>query len=99
MTALRVLPNSHWFRIEQQSIHGTPDCLGVIRGMFVAIEFKSGPRAKITSLQRYNLERVSKCDGVALIMTPENWAVNYQILENFAQTGDWQKNLDPRLNN
>ena len=96
MTALRALPHSHWFRIEQQSISGTPDCLGVIRGAFVAIEFKSSSKAEVTKLQQYMLSCVANSDGIALVLHPTNWDQYYQVLENFALTGALDTTYVPR---
>ena len=96
MTALKALPHSHWFRIEQQAISGTPDCLGVIRGTFVAIEFKASRNSRVTPLQKYSLSRVASSDGVALVIFPENWDQYYQVLENFADTGNMDTTYVPR---
>lgn len=88
MSALARLPNSKWFRIEQQTIRGTPDCLGVIRGRFIAIEFKRGPEATISALQAHALEQVYKAGGDAIVMHPENWEDLFRVLCAFAETGN-----------
>lgn len=96
MTALRALPNSHWFRIEQQSISGTPDCLGTIRGLFIAIEFKSSAKSKVTELQKYELSCVASTGSMALVLFPANWDQYYQMLENYATTGEIDLTYVPR---
>ena len=72
---LRKIPNSWWSCINQQSIHGTPDILGCVRGRFVAIECKM----KITSafksherLQMFVLSSIAQTNGIAIIATPKN---------------------------
>lgn len=87
MSQLKQLPNSEFLRIEQQSISGTPDCLGCVRGQFVAIEFKSSATAKVTKLQAYNLTKISDARGLAIVAYPENWEQVFTVLMNLAETG------------
>lgn len=43
-----------------------------LAGIFVAIELKTD-EGKLSRLQRYNLERVSACGGIAIVLTPSNF--------------------------
>jgi len=88
MEHLRTLPNSHWFRVEQTSIRGTPDCLGLIEGRFVAIEFKSSSKAKLTALQQYHLGEVLNAGGIIAVVYPENWEAAYAELRKVASVND-----------
>lgn len=81
---LESLPRSKWFRIEQQSLRGTPDTLGVIDGVFVAIEFKKSYEDKPTKLQQYELQKVADAGGVAIVACPENWDYVFGILTQLA---------------
>ena len=81
---LESLPHSRWYRIEQQSIRGTPDTLGLIRGIFVAIEFKKSYKDKPTPLQKYNLQKIADAGGVAIIACPENWEAIFTSLAEMA---------------
>lgn len=70
---LRSLPNSWWEKIQQMSINGTPDILGVYRGRFVALELKRSEAAHVDRLQLHKLALISKCGGIALLAHPDNW--------------------------
>jgi hypothetical protein len=87
MEKLKQLPNSWWCRVEQQSICGTPDTLGCIRGQMVAIEFKSSATAKVTKLQEHTLNKISESQGLAIVAYPENWEHVFTALINLASTG------------
>lgn len=70
---LKKVPRSHWLTIQQSSIHGTPDILGVVNGRFVALEIKASKRSPRTALQEYNLKMISeKALGYAAFVYPEN---------------------------
>ena len=47
---------------------GVPDLLVCVDGKFVAIEVKT-PKTKnnVSKLQKYNLEKIKKCGGVAIV--------------------------------
>lgn len=68
------LKHSHWFSIQQVSLRGHPDIIGVINGKFIAIELKDvggEPRA----IQQYHLDRVEESGGYAACVTRENWDI------------------------
>lgn len=71
LTKLRRIPLSWWERIEQRDRGGTPDILGVIQGLFIAIETKT-VRGKVSELQRAKLSCIETVGGFASAMTPEN---------------------------
>jgi hypothetical protein len=81
---LESLPRSKWFRIEQQSLRGTPDTLGLIDGTFVAIEFKKSYEDKPTKLQAHELQKVVDAGGIAIVACPENWDYVFGILSQIA---------------
>ena len=47
---------------------GVPDLLVCVDGKFVAIEVKT-PKTKnnVSKLQKYNLEKIKKCGGIAIV--------------------------------
>ncbi len=69
---LRALKNTHRFAVQQVSISGTPDFLLCANGVFIALELKS-KGGKTSALQKYHLEEVTRCGGVSLVATPDNW--------------------------
>lgn len=70
--------------MEQVSISGTPDLLGLIDGQFVAIEFKKSYDDKPTKLQMYQLKKIAGAGGVAIVCCPENWDHVFGILSQIA---------------
>lgn len=70
---LEKVPGLYGFRIEQQSLCGTPDFVAVLFGHMISIEFKSSKKAKVSDLQKFVLKRIAECGGTAIIATPEDW--------------------------
>lgn len=69
---LEKIPGSWWVKIQQVAIRGTPDLLGVVRGRFIALEFKVG-KNKATALQQFVLDKIEEAGGYAMVVTPENY--------------------------
>ena len=70
---LKSLKNGYFISIQQMSICGIPDKLGVIRGRFVAIELKA-IGGKVAPLQDWVLSNIARCGGVAIVANPGNWS-------------------------
>lgn len=51
---------------------GVPDILACVNGRFVAIEVKA-ENGKPTELQKWNVEQIKKCGGLAVILYPQDW--------------------------
>lgn len=63
-----------WFvKVQQVSINGTPDILCCINGFFVALELKASSKGRLSKLQDWNLNHISKANGMAYVAYPENW--------------------------
>ena len=75
------LPYSHFESIQQKTIRGTPDILGCINGVFVALELKAHLGAAISPMQQHKLSSIVKAGGYAYIICPENWEEIYQKLK------------------
>lgn len=71
MMRLKAIPNSHWYKIQQRTINGTPDILGVVNGCFVALELKS-MTGKPTTLQEFELMMITKAGGYAKLVDESN---------------------------
>ena len=71
--ALKAVPNSHWFNIQQAAIRGTPDRVGVVNGRFVALELKADAKSKRSKLQEYHIEKLQHAGAYARFTYPENW--------------------------
>jgi len=81
---LEKLPNSHWFSIQQVSLRGHPDKMGVVNGWFVAIELKDiGERPM--ALQKYHLDKIENCGGIAISTSKENWEDVKKLLLELTQ--------------
>lgn len=67
------IPNSWFESIQQKTINGTPDILGCINGIFVALELKSSAKAPITPLQAFKIEAINAAGGCSAIVHPGNF--------------------------
>lgn len=90
---LEALPSSHWFKIQQVVILGTPDILGCYKGTFVAIELKDGDE-KPTELQIYNLQMILKAKGLSFVMNQSNFQEIIFALLNDSNTLLRKKSID-----
>ena len=55
--ALRLLPSSYWFKLDQRNRRGDPDIIGSYKGWFIGIECKKqdGDVARLQTLRREQL--------------------------------------------
>lgn len=86
---LRKLPYSYFEKIQQMTIHGTPDLVGVIRGRAIYLELKrSSKEARSTRdgalLQKHILAKLRKAGAYAEIVCPENWPKVHEELSRIA---------------
>lgn len=81
---MRKLPFSWWTKIQQQALRGTPDILGSLCGIFVAIELKS-EKGRLDSLQRHTLELIAETGGIGVVSRPQDWEECYAHLVNICQ--------------
>jgi penicillin-binding protein-related factor A (putative recombinase) len=82
--ALDEIPNSFFEKIQQVSIRGTPDFVGCIDGMFIAIELKKSLKDKPDALQEYKLSKIAQSGGIGFVVAPENFKETYQVLLQMA---------------
>jgi hypothetical protein len=74
---LDALPNSYFFVKEAAALRGIPDIIGCCNGLFVALELKrSAAEARKKTgrivLQKHIIGKMSRANGYALIVHPEN---------------------------
>ena len=50
---------------------GVPDIVGCYKGIFLGIECKANGN-KTTAIQKFNLERIKQCGGIALVISEDN---------------------------
>lgn len=81
---LNALPNSWWVKTSQRSVRGTPDLLGCVNGMFIALELKRSESARIDPLQEHNINKIIAARGLAFLVFPENWQKVFQTLQRLA---------------
>lgn len=82
---LRAIPGTHWEKIQQKSIRGTPDILGVANGRSVAIELKTDV-GRVDALQTYNMGRWWKAGATTFIMTPSSFEKDLAEIVKISQT-------------
>lgn len=80
---LKALPCSWFEKIQQLAIRGTPDILGCVRGQMVALELKTED-GDTDALQDWNLNKILKAGGMAIVVTPTNWPEVYNSLKLMA---------------
>ena len=81
---LELIPNSFWESIQQKTICGTPDILGCINGVFVALELKSR-QGRLTPLQEYKLSQIRTAGGIGLCVHPMNLEEVLLSLKNISK--------------
>jgi hypothetical protein len=69
---LKSLKNTFFEPIQQMAIVGSPDFVACINGRFVALELKS-KTGKLSPLQMYKLNQITFCNGISLVVSPNNW--------------------------
>lgn len=82
---LRTLPHSWWEKIQQVAIRGTPDILGCLSGLMVALELKKSAKEKPDPLQRFKLVSIHDAGGISLVVNPESWPECFELLKKLAQ--------------
>jgi hypothetical protein len=84
MPLLKKIPNSWWESIQQKAIVGSPDVLGCINGIFIAIEFKS-EKGILSKLQVKKLQDIERAGGKSFVIYPDNYLEIVSML-NLQQT-------------
>ena len=62
----------YFVKIQQVAIAGTPDILGTISGVFIALELKTDT-GSASKLQKLNIARIIKNGGIALEVSPSTY--------------------------
>lgn len=91
---LKKLENSFFMSIQQISIVGTPDKLGVINGFFIALELKVGGKVP-SQIQEFILDQISKAGGVAFVVNPDNFQRIAILLTSLSMGIITPKHLSP----
>lgn len=86
MSFLKTLPLTWFVKIQQVALRGTPDILACINGVFIALELKASNESPISLLQEFNLASIKKAGGVGLVVTPETWFTDRQVLASLSKT-------------
>lgn len=84
MPKLKAISLSHWFKIQQKGLRGTPDILGVVNQRFIAIELKK-TGGVATALQEYELKQIANAGGYARLVEPADEAKLLDDLTKISQ--------------
>lgn len=84
---LKTLSNSWWESIQQKSIVGSPDKLGVINGHFIALEFKD-EKGVLSPMQDHKLQLIAKAGGTGIVTRPSIWKQTLELLKHLANTSN-----------
>jgi len=85
---LQLLPNCWVCKVQQVSKVGTPDILMCLSGVFIAMELKTNSGI-LSELQKYNLQRIGTCGGIAMVVAPSNFEESMIFLDSVA--GEFNK--------
>lgn len=85
MKRIEALPFSAFFAIQQVAIRGTPDELGTIRGVFVALEFKKKKGSVASALQVLNILKINAAGGVGMFLEPSNFEAAFLLLTQLSK--------------
>lgn len=80
LAEIKSIPNSWWTSVNQISLRGTPDILGVVNGRFIALELKKDEKANITRLQKFAIQKINNAHGYASVVFPKNKQEVYEDL-------------------
>jgi len=79
----KILPElrklGYFVKIQQASIRGTPDLIGCINGVFIALELKTDI-GKTSAIQDVNLAKILKNGGIALQVSPATYPAIFSLL-------------------
>jgi len=87
LSKLRTIPNIYVLKVQMVATRGVPDILMCHRGQFIAWELKVG-KNKPDQLQAFTLDRINKAGGMALVVTPENFAEEFRWLETLGSSSE-----------
>ena len=85
---LETLPKIWFAKIQQVVIRGTPDFVVCLNGYFIALELKSSPKAKISAMQEFVIDRIHKAGGVAYVVHPDNWDEVFNYIKQYCEDDD-----------
>lgn len=69
---------------------GVPDLICCLNGVFIAIEVKAS-NGKPSQLQLYNIDKIRKSGGVAMVLYPNQWEQFKEYIESEAYYAeDWR---------
>jgi hypothetical protein len=68
---LSQIPGVWHVKIQQVALRGVPDMLICYKGKFFAWELKT-LKGRVSDLQRYVLNNITKAGGIARVVTPDN---------------------------
>ena len=69
---------------------GVPDFLVCYKGWFIGIEAKAG-QGKVTALQEFNLNKITKAGGVTLVINEVNMMRITDLLDTLQNLEDFKK--------
>lgn len=72
-------------KIQQVSIHGTPDILICAKGKFIALELKTDVGV-LSALQEWNLQEIQKAGGVSIVSSPSTWPQDFERIKSLLDT-------------
>jgi len=85
---LKQLDNVWFVKTNNVSLLGIPDLLLSVQGFFVALELKKDTKSKISKIQLYNIDTLTRKGSWAFVTYPENWPEIYSYLKELSESKD-----------
>ena len=63
---------------------GIPDILACVNGYFLGIEVKA-PNGKPSELQKYNIKKITKANGCAIVLYPRDFEMFEKIIKSLLE--------------
>lgn len=82
---LKAIPKLYHQKIQQKAIRGTADLILCYRGHFICWELKMAA-GRLSKLQAYEIERVQRAGGIAMVVTPANLEESLVFLTSLTHT-------------
>jgi len=81
---LAIIPKTYFESIQQLGICGTPDLLGCVGPLFVAIEIKTDIGIS-SALQIYKRKKIAETGSIAMVIAPHNLEASIKFIENISK--------------
>lgn len=88
MKRLKALVGSWWTKVDQKVLRDSPDDIGCLGGLLVAVEWKRTANTKPRPGQIHTLDKIKEAGGIAGVLHPDNVDEFIDELRNLDYCGE-----------